>query len=132
MLIPTIFSSHKDYHIVNKDTLKNMILVTENTRNSHLEVFYKKSVLGNFTKFTGKQLCQRLFFNKVAGLRPPCFLVDFVKFPRTPFFTEHLKHEQSLFLTLCIYIYGVYNYFRSIAISISKETGFLVFFLFLF
>ena len=27
----------------------------------------KKSVLGNFAKFTGKQLCQRLFFNKVAG-----------------------------------------------------------------
>ena len=32
------------------------------------------------------------------------------------------------FLTVCIYIYGVYNYFRSIAISISKETGFLGFF----
>ena len=95
MLIPTILSSHKDYHIVNKDTLKNMILVAENTRNSHLEVFYKKSVLGNFTKFTGKQLCQRFFFNKVAGRRPPCFLVNFVKFSRTPFFTEHLKHEQS-------------------------------------
>ena len=30
----------------------------------------KKGVLRNFTKFTGKQLLQKLFFNKVAGLRP--------------------------------------------------------------
>ena len=35
------------------------------------DVFYKKSVLENFTKFTGKHLCQSLFFNKVAGLRTP-------------------------------------------------------------
>ena len=28
-----------------------------------------KKVLGNFTKFTAKHLCQSLFFNKVAGLR---------------------------------------------------------------
>ena len=60
----------------------------------------KKGVLRNFTKFTGKHLCQGLFFNKVAGLRPAtsskkrlwhrCFLVGFVKFLRTPFFMEHL------------------------------------------
>ena len=28
----------------------------------------RKVVLRNFAKFTGKHLCQRLFFNKVAGL----------------------------------------------------------------
>ena len=28
----------------------------------------KKGVLRNFAKFTGKQLCQSLFFNKVAAL----------------------------------------------------------------
>ena len=49
---------------------------------------YKK-VLENFTKFTGKHLCQNLFFNKVAGLRPErlwhrCFRVNFVKFSRIP------------------------------------------------
>ena len=32
------------------------------------EVFLKKGVLKNFAKFTGKHLCQGLFFNKVAGL----------------------------------------------------------------
>ena len=39
-------------------------------KSSRPEVFYKKSVLRNFTKFTAKHLYQRLFFNKVPGLRP--------------------------------------------------------------
>ena len=63
-------------------------------RSSRPEVFCKKGVLSNFTKFTGKQLCQSLFFNKVAGLKRlwhRCFPVNFVKFLRTPFFTEHLS-----------------------------------------
>ena len=63
------------------------------------EVFCEKDVLSNFTKFTGEHLCQSLHFNKVAGLRPAtllkkrlwhrCFPVNFVKFLRTPFLTEH-------------------------------------------
>ena len=63
-------------------------------------MFCKKDVLENFAKFTGRRLRQSLFFNKVAGLRPAtllkkrlwrrCFSVIFVKFLRTPFFTEHL------------------------------------------
>ena len=36
-------------------------------RSSRPEVFCEKAVLGNFAKFTGKHLCQNLFFNKVAG-----------------------------------------------------------------
>ena len=58
-------------------------------------------VLKNFAKFAGKQLCQGLFFNKVADLSPATLLkkrlwlrrfpVDFAKFLRTPFFTEHLS-----------------------------------------
>ena len=35
---------------------------------SRREVFCKNGVLKNIAKFTGKHLCQRLFFNKVAGL----------------------------------------------------------------
>ena len=64
------------------------------------EVFCKKGVLRNFAKFTGKHLCQSLFFDKVAGLRPAtllkkrlwhrCFPVNFAEFLWTPFFTEHL------------------------------------------
>ena len=54
-------------------------------RSSRLEVFCKKVVLWNFAKFTGKHLCQTLFFNKVAG-QP----VNFAKLLRTPCFIEHL------------------------------------------
>ena len=81
-------------------------------RSSRPEMFCKKSVLRNFTNFTGKHLFQSLFFYKLAGLRPlflfikrgqrPAtlltkrlwhrrFPVNFAKFPRTPFLTEHLR-----------------------------------------
>ena len=33
-----------------------------------MKVFCKKGVLRNFAKIIGKRLCQRFFFNKVAGL----------------------------------------------------------------
>ena len=38
------------------------------TRSSHRRCSLRKCALRNFTKFTGKHLCQCLFFNKVAGL----------------------------------------------------------------
>ena len=37
-------------------------------RMNALQIKAAKVVLKNFAKFTGKQLCQSLFFNKVAGL----------------------------------------------------------------
>ena len=37
-------------------------------RRSRRKVFCKNGVLRNFAKFTGKHLCQNLFFNKVPGL----------------------------------------------------------------
>ena len=60
-------------------------------RSSHQRCSIKKGVLKNFSKFTGKHLCWRLFFNKVAGLQHRCFSVNFAKFLRTPFFTEHFR-----------------------------------------
>ena len=42
----------------------------ETFRSSRSALFCKKGVLRNFGKFTVKHLCQSLFFNKVAGLRP--------------------------------------------------------------
>ena len=55
----------------------------------------RSSHLRNFTNFIGKHLCQSLFFNKIADLRPAtllkkrlwhkCFPVNFVYFLRTPF-----------------------------------------------
>ena len=37
-------------------------------------MFYKKGVLRNFAKFTGKYLCRSPFFNKVTCLRPATLL----------------------------------------------------------
>ena len=65
------------------------------SRSSRPEVFFEKRVLKNFAKFTGKHLCQSLFFKKVAGVRPAtllkkrlwhrCFPVNFAKFLITSF-----------------------------------------------
>ena len=65
------------------------------------EVFCKKAALRNLTRFIGKHLCQRLFFNKAAGLRPGtllkkrpwcrCFLVNLEKFLRTPFLQNNSR-----------------------------------------
>ena len=64
-------------------------------RSSHQRCSVKVGLLRNFTKFTGKQLSQALFFDKVASLKPATllkkrlwhmyFLVNFLKFIRTPF-----------------------------------------------
>ena len=71
-------------------------------RSSRPEMFCKNGVLWNFAKFTGNHLCQSFSFMNVSSLRPPatllkkrlwhrCFPVNFVKYLRTPFFTEHLR-----------------------------------------
>ena len=58
------------------------------------EVFCEKGVLKNFTKFKGKHLCWRPFFNQVVGRSSTllkngrqhrCFPSNFVKFLRIPF-----------------------------------------------
>ena len=40
----------------------------------HFVCSMEKEILKNFAKFTGKHLCQSLFFNKVPGLRPATLL----------------------------------------------------------
>ena len=112
-----------DFRFVNRDSSVNLQISyfnistnfiphqTTNYRSSRPEVFCKKGILKNFTKFTGKHLCQSLFFNKVAGLRPAtlsktrlwhrCFPVNLVKFLRTPFYRTPLddcfcNHHKSL------------------------------------
>ena len=68
----------------------------------------KKDVPRNL-EFTGKHMSQSPFFNKLSGLRPATYLkkrlwhrgfsVNFAKFLRIPFLTEHLR-----WLLLSIYI----------------------------
>ena len=66
---------------------------------AHQKIAPSSLTFRNFAKFTGKQLCQSLFFNNVAGwgltllnkeLWHWCFPVNFAKSLRTPFLTEHL------------------------------------------
>ena len=67
-------------------------------RSSPPEVFCKKGFLTNFAKFTGKHLCQSLrpatLLKKSHWHR--CFPVNFAKFLRTPFSTEHLQTTASV------------------------------------
>ena len=68
------------------------------------EVFCEKGVLENFAKFTGKHLCQSLFFNKVAGLRLAillkkrlwhrCLPLNFCKVSKNTLI-EHLRKTAS-------------------------------------
>ena len=62
-------------------------------------MFCQKGVLKNFTKFTGKDLCQSLFSDKVAEFRAQtcnfikrlwhrCFPVNFAKFFKNFFFIK--------------------------------------------
>ena len=62
------------------------------------EVFCKKGVLRNFTIFTGKHLCLRLFFNKVVFLQILVFPCEFCEISKNTFFTEHLLASASAFL----------------------------------
>ena len=81
-------------HIIS-DCGRNFLSSQKQSRSSHRRCYLRKGFLRNFAKFTGKHLCQSLFFNKVAGLRPAtvlkkrlwrtCFLVNFAKFLRTFF-----------------------------------------------
>ena len=90
-----ITKSEINHEILNIDSSKDCQESDLSTnRSSHHSCSMKKGVLRNFTKFTGNHLCQSLFFNKVAGLRPATLLkkrlwhrrfpVNFVKFLRTP------------------------------------------------
>ena len=90
---------HKKYELFQKLLLT---LLFSASRSSLPEVLCKKSILRNFAKFTEKHLCQRLFLNKVAGLRPETLLkkslwyrsfpVNFGKFPRTPQVAASVLH----------------------------------------
>ena len=93
---------------------------------SHRSCSVKKGVLKNFAKFTRKHLCQSLFFNKVADLRPAtllkkrlwhsCFPVDFAKFLKAPFL-----QNTSGRLLLFIGRYGAADYKMMQIHKFSKE-----------
>ena len=74
--------------IVNSNLLDSLQRPIMLSRSSHQRCSVRNGVLKNFAKFTGKYLCQGLFFNKVAGWpaillkerpRHRCFPVTFAK-----------------------------------------------------
>ena len=68
------------------------------------EMFYKKSLLKNFAKFTGKHLNQNLFFDK--GLQffkkkkalAQVFSCEHCKISKSSSFTEHLRTTASVWM----------------------------------
>ena len=76
---------------------QRVLLKRASGRSSDRRCSLKKGVLRNFAKFTGKHLCQSLFFNKVETCNfikketlAKVFLYKFCKIPKNTFFTGHL------------------------------------------
>ena len=88
-----------DSSCVNECSTNGDNIAEESKRSSHWRCSVRKGVPRNFAKFTGKHLCENLFLNKVAGLRPAtllkkrlwhrCFPINFAKF------LEHLGATAS-------------------------------------
>ena len=76
-------------------------------RSSHRRCSVRKGVIRNFVKFTGKHLCQSLFFNKVEGLRPALLKkrlshrcsCEFCEITKKTFLTEHLWMTASIVIS---------------------------------
>ena len=73
-------------------------------RSSHRRCSVKKCILEKvFAKFNGKHLCQRLYFNKVAGLKAvkqrlaQVFSCEFIEISKNTFITEDLRTTGSAF-----------------------------------
>ena len=81
---------------------------------SHWRCSVRKGVLRNFGKFTGKHLCQSLFFDKVAGLRPATLLKKRFWHRCFPLnFQEHLFLQNTsggcfcfFYVSLCYFPYA--------------------------
>ena len=104
-------------HALVNFTLISTLIFIPLFRSSRPEVFCRKVVLRNFSKITGKDLCQDFFFNKVAALRPAtllkkrlwhrCFPVNYEKFLRTHFLQNTIG---GCFLLLIYINYSIVNF----------------------
>ena len=66
---------------------------------------FSKGILENFANFTGKQLCQSLFFNKAALLkRDSGFSCEICEIFKNNVFTEHLRTTASQHYTVTVEI----------------------------
>ena len=84
------------WHLLER-TVKNLIISKKNS----LQKFYKKGVLKNFAKFTGKNFWQSLFFNKNSVIQACNFIkkealtqlfsCESCEIFKIHFFIEHLR-----------------------------------------
>ena len=82
-------------------------------RGSHQRCSIETGVLRNFVKFTGKHLCQSVFFNKAQA-----WGLNFTKFPRTLFLQNTSRrlliyvviYSNSVNLLLSVSSINVYTY----------------------
>ena len=91
------------------------------TKSSHRQCSLRKGFLRNFAEFTGKHLCQCLYFNKVAGLAcnlvkietlAQVFSCEFSKVSKYSFFIEYVWGTASIKHTQDGYILFVFFYFQ--------------------
>ena len=92
-------------------------------------MFCKIDALRNFAKFTEKHLCQRLFFNKVTGLRAAtllkmsfwhkCFLVILQNFQ------EHLFLENTYGGCFCI-LEDEIHYKINFSLTMEDKSGLIL------
>ena len=117
---------------------KNMIFILENMvfllkyhidwhprkdpKSSHRRCSTKKGAPRNFAKFTGKKLCQSLFFSKATGLRPA---ILFKKSPGAGVFRWILRNfSEHLFYRTPLGGYSLFFYgdlYRRFYILLSSE-----------
>ena len=131
------FSSFRSHFMFSKFEL--CFASHQHYRSSHPQVLSIKSVLKNLLKFTEKQLCQSLFFNKTADLGratllkrdtpTPVFFCEFCKIFKNTFFTLHLRW----LLLLQRFIHKISELDRNTRVySIFNEFGYLIYYLVFF
>ena len=131
-LVLSIFNGFLKF-VPNFFILSRIVVIT-NFQKQQSGGVLEKGALRIFAKLTGKHLCQSLFFNKVAGLRPAtllkkrlrhrCFPVSFVKFLRTPL----LENASGLLLLSCFlvlcnftrFLYFVQNFFICLGLQLQQ------------
>ena len=128
MVVECVIGEVANFGLFFKKYLKERIVqemslcefIVKNNRNSHRRCSLEKTVLKNFVIFTGKCLCVKSLFNKVAGLQVcnfiemklqhRCFPVNTTKFLRTPI----LSIFERLLLKHC-------NFFKNSFYEKQKE-----------
>ena len=90
--------SHAGDYVTGKTEKHLIIFLHKIHGSSRSQMLFKIGVPKNFANFTGKNLCLSLFLVTKTRVQHRCFPVNFKKFLRTPFFTEHLRQFLKTFL----------------------------------